>query len=196
MYHYCSKFTRLNSRGLENGNWIQHCTNKDVIDVEMNKCFQFEIDSVCILTKNGKHANFILMWRTLIVKLLFYIRPQWSLEGEVECLKEGRARRPIISITPDSDLTTRIKMSSQTFLQTLVELFKTRPKSSVPPIRKTSTVKGNKRYIVHDMRTIETSVGDCYSGTPAPYSITWSQRYQLHSAISVFDLIGNFKSLD
>lgn len=57
MNHYCSKFTRLYTTGLEKRNWIRLYTTKDVIDVKMDKCFEFVMGDICILTKNDKHAQ-------------------------------------------------------------------------------------------------------------------------------------------
>lgn len=57
MFHYCSKFTKIYTRGLEKKNWIQLYTTSEVIDVKMDKTFDYEIDNICILTKNTKHAQ-------------------------------------------------------------------------------------------------------------------------------------------
>ena len=57
MNHYCSKFARLYTKGLEKCNWIQLHTTTDVIDVKMDKCFEYEPNNMCILTKDEKHAT-------------------------------------------------------------------------------------------------------------------------------------------
>lgn len=56
MYHYCSRFTKIYTRGLEKRNWIQLFTTKDVVEVKLDNTVDFEINNICILTKSEKHA--------------------------------------------------------------------------------------------------------------------------------------------
>jgi hypothetical protein len=58
MYHYCNKFTRLYTRGMEKRNLIQLYTSADVINVNIEKTFKLATDNVCILTKNDEHGRF------------------------------------------------------------------------------------------------------------------------------------------
>lgn len=58
MYHFCSKFTRLYTRGLEKRNWIQQYSTTPVFDVKIDKTFKYEMNDVCILTKSEKHSHY------------------------------------------------------------------------------------------------------------------------------------------
>ena len=80
MYHYCSKFTKLYTRGLEKRNWIQLYTAKDVIDVKIDKLFDFEVDNVCILTKNDEHTRFQCAVKNAY-RLAAYLQPSTMESG-------------------------------------------------------------------------------------------------------------------
>ena len=57
MYHYCNKFTRIYTRGLEKCNWIQLYTTASVFDVTVDKSFNYQIGDVCISTKSEEHGK-------------------------------------------------------------------------------------------------------------------------------------------
>lgn len=89
MYHFCSRFTKLYTRGQEKRNWIQLYTTKDVIDVKVNQCL--EIDSVCILTKDEKHAYLHCAVKNAYRLAAFLQQSTMNskVEGEVEGEVEG-----------------------------------------------------------------------------------------------------------
>lgn len=70
---------------------------------------------------------------------------------------------------------------NQEFLQTLVEQFNTQSKSSLLPTKKSSELKETKHYIVHDIRKIETSMGDAIlvSLSEAPYTVGDVAKFQM-----------------
>jgi hypothetical protein len=72
-------------------------------------------------------------------------------------------------------------MASQEFLQSLVEQFNTQSKSNLLPTKKSSELKEQKHYIVHDMRKIETSCGDAIlvSLSDAPYIVGDEPKFQM-----------------
>jgi hypothetical protein len=86
-----------------------------------------------------------------------------------------------MSITRDSNESTRFKMASREFLQSLVEQFNTQSKSSLLPTKKSSELKEHKHYIVHDMRKIETSLGEAIlvSLSDAPYVVGNEAKFQM-----------------
>lgn len=72
-------------------------------------------------------------------------------------------------------------MASRQFLQTVVDQFNSQSKSNLLPTKKSSELKETKHYIVHDMRKIETSVGDAIlvSLSDAPYTTGDEAKFQM-----------------
>lgn len=71
-------------------------------------------------------------------------------------------------------------MSSQ-FLQTLVEQFNAQSKSNILLTKKCSELKENKHYAVHNIKKIETSIGDAVLATlsDAPFTPGDEAKFQV-----------------
>jgi hypothetical protein len=72
-------------------------------------------------------------------------------------------------------------MSSQQFLQNLVEQFNAQSKCNVLATKKCSELKESKHYIVHSVKKVDTSVGDAIvvSLSDAPYTPGDSPKFQV-----------------
>ena len=98
-----------------------------------------------------------------------------------------------ISITRDSGKRTPRKMASHQFLQKLVEDFNSQSKSALLPTKKSSELKETKHYIVHDIRKIDTSVGDAIlvSLSEAPYTRGDEPKFQMFLPKRFVNLLQN-----
>lgn len=72
-------------------------------------------------------------------------------------------------------------MSSQQLLQSLVDQFNTHSKSNVLLTKKCSELKENKHYTIHNIRKIDTTVGDAIlvSLSDAPFSQGDGAKFQV-----------------
>lgn len=72
-------------------------------------------------------------------------------------------------------------MSSQPFLQSLVEQFNAQSKSNVLLTKKCSELKEQKHYIVHTMKKVDTVIGDAIlvSLSDAPFSQGDEAKFQV-----------------
>lgn len=72
-------------------------------------------------------------------------------------------------------------MASQQFLQSLVEQFNAQSKSAVLVTKKCSELKEQKRYIIHNIKKMETSVGDAIlvALSDKPYASGETPKFQV-----------------
>lgn len=55
MYHFCTEFNRIYTKGLEKRNWIQKYSTANVVDVKIDKEFIPCYNNLCVLGKNKSH---------------------------------------------------------------------------------------------------------------------------------------------
>lgn len=72
-------------------------------------------------------------------------------------------------------------MASQQSIQALLDQFNANSKSSVLPTKKCSELKEHKHYIIHQIRKLETSVGDAILVllSDAPYQSGDEPKFQV-----------------
>lgn len=108
----------------------------------------------------------------------------------------GRSLRPSTSNTPSTKATThttQAKMASRQFLQSLVEQFNVQSKSNVLLTKRCSELKENKHYIVHNIRKVETTVGDAIlaSLSDAPFTPGNEAKFQVFLPKGFVNLLQN-----
>lgn|SRR5204862_423958 len=57
MFHFCKQFTHIYTRGSEKKNWIQQYTNKEVLDIKLDKTFKFDFKEICVSTIDPRHKQ-------------------------------------------------------------------------------------------------------------------------------------------
>lgn len=84
-------------------------------------------------------------------------------------------------------------MASQQSIQTLLEQFNANSKSSVLPTKRCSELKEQKHYIVHQIRKLDTSVGDAILVTlsDAPYTSGDVPKFQVFLPKRFVNLLQN-----
>lgn len=84
-------------------------------------------------------------------------------------------------------------MTSQNFLQSFVDQFNARSKSTLLQTKKCSDLKENKHYMVHQIRKIETTMGDAMlvSLSDAPFSEGDIPKFQIFLPKRFVNLLQN-----
>lgn len=57
MYHFCTEFNRIYTKGLEKRNWIQKYTTANVIDLKIDSSLTVCYDNICLASKNKAHRQ-------------------------------------------------------------------------------------------------------------------------------------------
>lgn len=57
MYQFCKQYTHIYTRGCEKRNWIQRYTHGKVIDVHMNRDFQYDLGDCCVTNPTHRYSQ-------------------------------------------------------------------------------------------------------------------------------------------
>lgn len=167
LLRYCIQYQYIYTTGVEKCSFLKKYTNSDIINCNIKED-KFHYKGICNGVKNVKH-NFSNCALTNAYSLRSSIKTMrlTKVEGERGVgdpyYKSSDGEQPGGQhLTPSQEANqtySEVTMAEQK-LQSLVQLFNQHSRSNLLVTRKCSELKENKKYIIHSLKKVDTTVGE------------------------------------